>query len=67
MYANLRVSTRRNGDETSDEAVFAYRVSIVGSTATVFLDANEEGSYAEPAGEKVVDLTTTAMTIEADF
>jgi hypothetical protein len=75
MYANLEVSIGRlplrlnaAGDPLYDETVYAWAVHVDGDRASILLDAQDgDGNYAEPAGERVVDLTTHAISIAADF
>ena len=82
MYANLRVQLaerpvkrNRHGRVKWDETLFVWGVesngdvgAIDGLLVTVKLDAQDgTGKYYEPAGERVVDLARTAMSIEADF
>ena len=64
MYANLKVKLRH---DRRDEVLYAYDVHVLGPIATVFLDGSDGSSRAEPAGERVVDLRTHAMTITASF
>jgi hypothetical protein len=78
MYANLRVEVTRGLPRQHpvsgvwlrpDETLYAWAVEIRPdvATAVVHLDANEEGSYAEPAGEREVDLSEFSLRVVADF
>lgn len=59
MYANLLITV----DGTAHSA---WQYTDVKGKKTVYLDANEEGSYAEPAGELDVS-DARAIEITADF
>ena len=75
MYANLKVRTSSEPVPTGRSVAashdgdehFVWLIEIDGHRATLHLDANEDGNYAEPAGELLIDLNTTTLRIEADF
>jgi hypothetical protein len=75
MYANLRVSIARKpakrrggGQFVADEVLYAWRVRSSATKLIVYLDAQDgEGSYAEPAGKRSIDLSAFHVEVSADF
>jgi hypothetical protein len=70
VYANLAVGIRCKQIDPPDkypEEVPAWSVVIRDGVALIGLDANEDGSYAEPAGVQRIDLDKFDIAIGADF
>jgi hypothetical protein len=68
MYANLKVSYDRQGDQ---ETVYAWKIDLdVSGRQVVHIDAQDgSGSYAEPNGEIVLDPAggDRLISVEASF